>query len=565
VYAFTQDAGGVWWAAFLNRPLQRYRSGRWEAPYPALPQERIMALLSDSRDRLWIGYHGNRMALVDHGAIRSIDAADGLDIGNVLCIVEHHGQLWVAGENGVARYDGRRFVALRTGDGYPLRGISGMLFTAAGDLWLHGHEGAFRIAADQANAFVRTGAKVHYELLGKEEGLTGNVQPTGPFPSIVEAADGVLWVSSTSGAMLINPPTIRRDSLPPTVLIRAVASDGKTYPLADPLRLPIGASNLHVAYTATSLSVPERTRFRYRLLGVDDDWQDAGGRREAFYTNLEPGAYRFQVIAANRDGVWNPAGATLEIEIPPTFVQTLWFKALCALAVLALVMLAWRSRVAQMARLIEARHMERLHERERIARALHDTFLQEAQGTVLMMHTAMAQIPPSLPARAAMERGIGYIEKAMIEGRDEVMGLRSSARADEPLGDALQRYGDRLAAGLPPGFRMQVRGTPRKLAPLVKDEVFAIGREAIWNAFRHADATEIELDLVYDAGGLTMLVSDNGKGIAPEVLARGENGHWGLVGIRERAGHIGAKLDIGNRDTGGAFLRLQLPLMYGNA
>lgn len=563
--ALAVDGSGALWAAFLNHPLHRYSNGRWDAPYRGLPQARIMALLADSKDRLWVGYQGNRLALVAGGAVRIFDAADGLRIGNVLSIVERHGQLWVAGEQGVARYDGQRFMALHTSDGRELRGISGMLSTAAGDLWLRGHDGVFRIGADQVQAFERSGAKVRYELLGSEEGLGGNVQPTGPFPSIVEATDGRLWVSGTGGAMLINPAGIRHDTLPPTVEISALASDGKARQLTAPVRLPTGTNNLHLTFTAPGLSVPDRLRFRYRLQGVDDGWQDAGARREAFYTNMAPGDYRFQVIAANRDGVWNTAGAALDIAIPPTFWESLWFKALCALALLAAVVLAWRWRVAQIARLIEARHMERLHERERIARALHDTFLQEAQGTVLMMHTAMAQIPPTLPARAAMERGIGYIEKAMIEGRDEVMGLRSSARADEPLAAALQRYGERLAAGLPPGFRMQTRGTPRTLAPLVKDEVFAIGREAIGNAFRHADATEIELDLVFDAGGLTMLVSDNGKGIPPAALDRAENGRWGLVGMRERAAQIGATLGVGNRDSGGAYVRLTLPLMYGNA
>jgi signal transduction histidine kinase/ligand-binding sensor domain-containing protein len=566
--ALTADASGALWAAFLNHPLHRYRDGRWDTPYPDLPQARIMALLADSKDRLWIGYQNNRIALVERGATRIFDAADGLRIGNVLTIVERHGQLWMAGEQGVARYDGRRFVALRTVDGHELRGISGMLSTTTGDLWLRGHDGVLRIGADQVQAFERTGAKVQYELLGSEEGVGGNVQPTGPFPSLVEATDGRLWVSGTGGAMLVNPSGIRRDALPPTVEISALASDGKPHDLAARVQLPTGTNNLHLSFTAPGLSVPERLRFRYRLQGVDDGWQDAGDRREAFYTNMGPGDYRFQVIAANRDGVWNTAGAAVDIAIPPTFWQSLWFKALCALALLAAVMLAWRWRVAQMARLIEARHMERLHERERIARALHDTFLQEAQGTVLMMHTAMAQIPPSLPARAAMERGIGYIEKAMIEGRDEVMGLRSSARADETLAAALQRYGERLAVGLPPSFRMHTRGTPRTLAPLVKDEVFAIGREAICNAFRHAHATEIELDLVFDAGGLTMLVSDNGRGIPAAALARGENGRWGLVGMRERAVQIGATLDVGNRDGGngsGAYMRLTLPLMYGNA
>ncbi len=576
VNALTEDAGGVLWAAFLNQPLQRRdpASGRWDAPYPGLPPARIMALLADSKNRLWVGYQGGRLALIDNGAVRLVETGNGEGIGNVLAIVERSGQLWVAGERGVARLvetargtqaAALRLAALRLADGLELRGVSGLTTSANGDLWLRTHAGVVRIGADQVQAFVRNGAAapVHAELLGSEDGVGGNVQPTGPFPAIVAASDGVLWVSGTGGAMLVNPDAIGRDTMPPAVDIRSVSSDGKARALGSPLTLPSGTNNVHIAFTAQSLAAPQRARFRYRLQGFDDSWQDAGDRREAFYTNLPPGAYRFQVIAANRDGVWNTAGATIELVIPPTFVQSLLFKALCALALLTVVVLAWRWRLAQVARLIEARHMERLHERERIARALHDTFLQEAQGTVLMMHTAMAQIPPSLPARAAMERGIGYIEQAMIEGRDEVMGLRSSARADEPLEAALHRYGERLAAGLPPGFRMQVRGTPRQLAPLVKDEVFAIGREAICNAFRHAEATEIELDLEYTSGGLTMLVSDNGKGMPADAMQRGERGHWGLVGMRERADSIGATLDVGNREGGGASLRLTLPRQHG--
>lgn len=570
VDALTEDAGGVLWAAFLNQPLQRRdpASGRWSAPYPGLPQARIMALLADSSNRLWVGYQGGRLALIENGAVRLV--ASGDDDGNVLAIVERLGQLWVAGEQGVARVvetaRGPQLAPLQLADGLELRGVSGMTATANGDLWLRTHAGVVRIAAAQVQALVRNGAAVpvHAELLGNEDGVSGNVQPTGPFPAIVAASDGVLWVSGTGGAMLVNPATMRRDAMPPAVAIRAVSSDGKARAPVSPLTLPTGTNNVHIAFTAQSLAAPQRTRFRYRLQGVDDGWQDAGDRREAFYTNLPPGAYRFQVIAANRDGVWNTAGATLDVVIPPTFVQSLWFKALCALALLAAVVLAWRWRLAQVAHVIEARHLERLHERERIARALHDTFLQEAQGTVLMMHTAMAQIPPSLPARAAMERGIGYIEQAMIEGRDEVMGLRSSARADEPLDAALHRYGERLAAGLPPSFRMQVRGTPLRLAPLVKDEVFAIGREAICNAFRHAEATEIELDLLYTAAGLSMLISDNGKGLPPDAMSRGASGHWGLVGMRERANSIGATLEVGNRAGGGASLRLTLPRQYGS-
>ena len=183
-----------------------------------------------------------------------------------------------------------------------------------------------------------------------------------------------------------------------------------------------------------------------------------------------------------------------------------------------------------------------------------------------MMQLAMEQVPPALPARAAMERGIGYIEQALIEGRDEVLGLRSPLRDDETLGQSLERFGQRLAAGLSASFRLEQKGAPYALPAITADEVFSIGREAICNAFRHAQASEIVVELDYGAKLLTLLVRDNGKGIAPDTLAQGgRSGHWGLVGMRERAARIGAVLELGNRDQGGAFLRLTLSTMYASA
>ncbi|SEO00298.1 Signal transduction histidine kinase [Duganella sp. CF517] len=559
LYALAHGRNGDWWASYLNYDLFRYRDGRWEQPYPALPKLRVMSLLSDTHERLWIGYQGNRIAVVDGARVALLGAEQGLRIGNVLCIYERNGNLWVAGESGVARYDGQRFVPLLAADGHELRGISGIVATDQGELWLHGHDGAFRIGADQLEAFVRDGARVAYELLGSEEGLTGTVQPSGPFPSMVQAGDGKLWLSTTSGAMLITPGAIRRDPLPPPVEILSVSSNGKRYAADRPLRLPQGANNLHIAFTALALSVPERGAFRYRLDGVDQDWQNADGRREAFYTNLQPGNYRFHVIAANRDGVWNSRGAALDIALPPTFLQSGWFKLLCGVLLILLVVLAWRWRLAQVARLIEARQLERLSERERIARALHDTFLQQAQGTVLMMQAAMEQIPPALPARAAMERGIGYIERALVEGRDEVMGLRSAAAADETLAEALACFGNGLAELLPARYRLVVRGAPYPLEAALRGDLFAIGREAIGNAFRHAGAGEIVVELDFGADALTLQVRDDGKGIAHDILDQGKRrGHYGLVGMRERAARIGAVLEVANGSEGGAQVRVTL-------
>ncbi|WP_235914467.1 sensor histidine kinase [Rugamonas rivuli] len=565
--ALAQDGGGDWWASYVNLGIYRHHDGGWSrVDYPGLPAARVLSMLADRRDRIWIGYPDNRIAVIERGAASMVGAAQGLRIGNVLTMVERNGHLWIAGELGAALYDGRRFIPLQLADGHELRGISGLVETAGGELWLHGHDGAFRIAAEQLGQFLRTGAAVGYELLDKDDGVSGGIQPTGPFPSMVEAGDGTLWLSGLGGAATIAPGPTARDTTPPLVEIRAVSSNGKAYPVAGPLALPPGANNLQIGFSALGLSMPDKLAFRYRLEGVDSEWQQAGGRREAFYTNLGPGSYRFQVIAANKDGVWNTGGATLAVTIAPTFTQSLWFKVICLLVLAALAVLAWRWRLAQMARLIEARHVERLSERERIARALHDTFLQEAQGTILMMQLAMEQVPATLPARAAMERGIGYIEQALVEGRDEVRGLRSPLRDDETLAQSLDRFGQRLAAGLSASFRLEQKGAPYALPVITGDEVFSIGREAICNAFRHARASEIVVELEYGAEQLTLLVRDNGQGIAADTLAQGgRSGHWGLVGMRERAARVGATVEVGNHGEGGAFVRLTLPAMYASA
>ncbi|MQA38781.1 sensor histidine kinase [Rugamonas aquatica] len=565
--ALAQDGSGDWWASYVNLGIYRHHEGGWSlVDDPALPAARVLSMLADRHDRIWIGYPDNRIAVIEHGAVSMLGTAQGLRIGNVLTMVERNGHLWVAGELGAALYDGRRFIPLQLADGHELRGISGLVETAGGELWLHGHDGAFRIAAAQLGQFLRTGAALGYELLDKDDGVSGGIQPTGPFPSMVEASDGRLWLSGVGGAATIAPGRTGRDATPPPVEIRAVSSNGKAYPTTGPLELPAGANNLQIGFSALGLSMPDKLAFRYRLDGVDNDWQQAGGRREAFYTNLAPGSYRFQVIAANKDGVWNTVGATLPVTIASTFTQSLWFKVICLLALAALAVLAWRWRLAQIARLIEARHVERLSERERIARALHDTFLQEAQGTILMMQLAMEQMPATLPARAAMERGIGYIEQALVEGRDEVRGLRSPLRDDETLAQSLERFGQRLAAGLSASFRLEQKGAPYALPVITGDEVFSIGREAICNAFRHARASEIVVELEYGAEQLTLLVRDNGQGIAADTLAQGgRSGHWGLVGMRERAARAGAAIEMGNRSEGGAFVRLTLPAMYASA
>lgn len=552
--ALALDRDGVWWAGILGHGIYLYQNGRWSparARYPALPDERAMALYRDGRGRLWIAYAHNRLALVEGGKVTLFGAADGLQLGNVLSMYGMRAQFWVAGERGAAWFDGHRFVMLRGPGGLDFRGVTGIVESADGALWMHGYQGLFHLAAAPLAEFARRGGgAVAYELFDANDGLDGTTSPVGPIPSLVQAADGWLWVATTSAVRRLDPRHIRRNRRAPAVAINAVSANGRDYTAAlgggAALALPQGTTGLHLVFSALGLSLAQRVAFRYRLEGVDRDWQNADGRREAFYTNLGPGSYRFQVIAANEDGVWNNDGALLALRIAPAFEQTLTFKLLCLLALLALAYLVYRWRLRQMMVLLEARLRERLAERERIARTLHDTLLQGVQGALLFMQVAVKKVPPELAARARLERATLYLEEALSEGRDQVMGLRAAGGADAGLAELLARVGQRMAEHLPAAFSLQVRGAPYALELEAGDAVYAIGREAIVNAFRHAGARHIAVELVYQQDRFALLVSDDGKGVALEAVEQGvRSGHWGVLGMRERAAGIGATLAIG--------------------
>jgi signal transduction histidine kinase len=572
VRALAQDGDGDWWAYFLHKGIYIYHEGAWRPArerYAALPEGRVMSMLRDAGGALWFGYLENRIVRIANGALTQFDASHGLQLGIVNTLYEANGHLWAGGEKGIARFDGHRFVGLRESSSLHLHGVSGLVETAAGELWINHADGLSRVDAASLRTFLQGKvAAVDAEAFDIEDGLARGFSPAGPFPSLVQASDGRLWISTASNVLRVDPATIRRDHRAPPVRIRAVEANGKDYAATDNLRLPQGSTSLHFRFASVNLSYPDRARYRYRLAGVDQDWQDGGARREAYYGNLGPGNYRFQVIAANQDGVWNSTGAALSLSIAPTLTQTAGFKLLCAICLLLAVYLGYRLRVRQITAELEARLQARLHERERIARTLHDTLLQGSQGAILMMAAELAKLPDGTPARLALEQAINYAEEALREGREQVMELRSPLAPDTNLAHALESIAGKLAAG-PAGsqatrFDLQQRGAAYRMAPHITENVFAIGREAILNTFRHAQATCVEVRLHYGASGFELVVKDDGIGIAADVARRGgAPGHWGVLGMRERASRIRATLEIGaaSQDAArpGTQIRLALP------
>jgi signal transduction histidine kinase len=306
------------------------------------------------------------------------------------------------------------------------------------------------------------------------------------------------------------------------------------------------------------LSIPERVRFRYQL-GVDQPWQDVGSRRDAYFTDLAPGHYRFRVIASNNDGVWNETGAAVDFTIPPAFVQTKWFLAICIAAGATVLWLLLMLRVRQIQLRMRGRLEERIAERERIAQELHDTLLQGLLSASLQLAVANTQIAPDASAKPLVERVFQLLRQMIDEGRSAVRGLRTLHSAHDDLELAFSQIPQDLAADEKIEFRLIVEGTPRLLRPRIRDEVYRIGREALANAFRHSGASVVETVLDYARDRFRIVVRDNGCGMDPEVLRSGREGHWGLSGMHERSNKIGACLNVRSADAAGTEIDLTVP------
>ena len=348
------------------------------------------------------------------------------------------------------------------------------------------------------------------------------------------------------------------------VHIEQVIADGKGYDASSGLHLPPLVRDLAIGYTGLNFVAPEKVFFRYKLEGWDRDWQNAGNRRYAFYTNLAPRHYRFRVIASNNGRVWNEQGTSLDFSIAPTYYQTRWFQLSCVAALMVLLWVLYQLRLRQLARQFNLRLEERVNERTRIARDLHDTLLQSFHGSLLRFQTA-SELFPTRPAAAkqTLDSAIEQAAQAITEGRDAVQGLRSSTVVTNDLALAINTLGEELAGGeTNPNaaeFHVGVEGTPRDLHPILRDEVYRIAGEAMRNAFKHAQAQRIEVEIRYDERQFRLRVRDDGKGIDSKLNDDERPGHYGMRGMRERAKLLGGKLTVWSEVETGTEVELSIP------
>lgn len=534
------------------------------------------AMMTDSSGRVWLG-RGHTIIRVEQGIPRALAGlAAALQVGAILTFAERDQRIWVGGLDGVALVRDDRVLKLKVRDGTGFNRVTGIVETPQGDLWVRGADDVWRIsAAELQRALAEERAEVaaeHFDALDGLGGLALNAKPT-----MTPTSDGLIWFGTRQGLAWIDPSRARPPAPEPVRHIKSVLVDGRQFAAAQTLTLPALSHRLEIAYTAIDLAYPERIQFRYKLDGFDPDWQSAGTRRVAYYNDLPPGDYRFRVSSTNRNGLWQDQGeASLEIHAAPAWFQTVLFKLACVLLAVVVATLLYRLRMRRLAAHMRRRMDQQLTERDRIAtarqaerdriaRELHDTLLQGFYGLIWKFQSLADRVPHADPLRSSIDEALKGADRVLLEGRDRVLDLRVGASAAVALIDQLEQAVDEINAMPSITFVPSSEGDDVDLLPGVHAEVLAVAVEALRNAYRHAGATQVELHLLYGSDEFRLDVLDNGSGIPNRMLVDGKANHWGLAGMKERAGAIGATLEFLEREGGGTVVTLQLKalLAYG--
>lgn len=561
IQAITQDRKGGIWVSLGRQGLYRYADGNWtiNGGRNDFPQTGVISEFTDTAGRVWFGFTKDQLAMLDDGNLRVFGPNDGLRVGNVLAVAGRGPDVWVGGDFGLQRYFNGRLVTINAVDSERLRGISGIIERANGDLWLNGITGVFHISqVEVAKALQDPTHRVSGEHFGGREGLPGYAAQLRPLPSAVEGTDGRLWFAVNNGVLWLDPNHSQHTATELPISIQSVYVDGKYYDLGAPLRFPAHTSNVEINYVAVSLSAPERVRYRYKLQETDKDWREVEKAEPVTFHNLPPGLYHFVVGASDTNGAWSDKLAKVEFTILPAFYQTIWFRLAMIATGLLLVVGLYRLRLHQATVRLNVRFDERLAERTRIARELHDTLLQTVQGSKLVADHALHKSDDVVHMRAALEKLTRWLGQATEEGRAALNSLRTSTTEANDLAAGLRRATEECLLNNSIDVKFSVTGASRDMHPIVRDEIYRIGYEAIRNACEHSSGSQVEVDLRYDQN-LTLRVNDNGVGIDPVVAAEGKVGHFGLKGMRERAERIKSKLTLNSSPNSGTAITLTVP------
>ena len=597
VLSLAGDAQGVVWIGTPDG-LNRFQNGKFQTFTFAdgLSNDLVRSVLVDRNGVLWVGTRDGLNSFRDN-QFTTYTTRDGLANNFIGTLYEDSkGNLWVGTLGGLSKIKDGKFQTFTTKDGLSSNTVISLYEDAPGDLWIGTNGGGLnRLRADKFVAFSNTlAADIIYRILEDQQknlwcssnkgifrvnkneldrvagGGSGNVNPVfygpadgtltrecsgGGHPAGWKTSDGRMWFATIKGLAVIDPENIPLNTSPPPVAIEQISIDSQSIPLTQHLTLSPDASRLDFYYTALSFIAPENVRFKYKLEGFDDEWIDSGARRVASYTNLRPGNYKFRVIATNNDGVWNETGAAIDFYLKPHLYQTYWFYLIC---VVLLALAAWqlyRMRVKRMSSQFQAV----LAERGRIAREIHDNLAQDILGISVQLELVARLMPAAAEtAKGHLDRARILVRNSMTEARRYVWDLRSQELHKKDLASALRDTTNRLTAENDVEAVVEVAGPLRALPPEVETNLLRIGQEAINNAIKHAQAHRIDVALNFDTHSVRLCIRDDGRGFdTNEAIA---DGHFGLLGMRERAEQAGGVLSIESAKERGTQIVVDVPL-----
>jgi len=556
IRALYEDRAGVLWAG-TEKGLAALRGGRFEtAPAPAStnPQAAVVALSEDREGHIVIATDrgvyqglpdGFREITFNGAAIRPVNAlyrdVDGL--------------LWMGLNGGGLRlWNGSGIASFLPRDGLYDGEIYGIVRDDQDRLWMACSRGIFSVPRGELRQFaagqIKKVTSAAYSPMDAQRVIEGQ---SGVAPVLSKGQDGRLWFATIRGLLMLDPSHWEREATPPMVVIESPIVNGHSEQADHIGQLPPGQKNIEFNYTGLAYYLPARLRFRYMLEGYDKEWIDAGNRREAFYTNLPPGPFRFRVTACNVDNVCNEQGATVAFSLAPRFYQHAWFWPLVAIAIAGLGWLGYQLRI----RRLRERYDLILAERSRIARELHDTLIQGFSGITMAMQALAGRLRTS-QERETLDDIIRDAATCLRETRQSVAGLRAGHDSESGLAVAIGSAAREITDTKDVRLKLKLEKVPGKLPAEVEYNLLRIASEAISNAVKHSGARNIEVALESTAEGLRLRVHDDGSGLGRDGAAL-RPGHYGIIGMKERATQIGADLQLLSEPGHGTTVSVHLP------
>jgi ligand-binding sensor domain-containing protein/signal transduction histidine kinase len=522
-YTVYESRDGSVWAGTLNGGVSKFKDGRFTTytMTDGLASNTVSSILETRDGAMWFATPSG-LSSFSNGQWRTYTPLEGLPSPEINCLFEDlSGILWSGTSGGLAFLASNRFQVPRESPDVLRKQIVGMAEDKSGRFWIATSDHVFRVPRDKLLSGVVKALDVReYDQTDGLESTEGVKRSR----SVASDSAGRIWFSLSSGLSVVNPSQIAHNSVPALPHIEAITADNNTANLSVPVRIAPSPRRITFEYTGLSLAVPGRIRFRYFLEDFDNNWSQPVAAREAVYTNLGPGSYRFRLVASNSEGQWNGPETTIGFEVEPTLSETWWFRTGSAALILLLAWCMYLYRLRQLAKEFNIRLEERISERTRIARDLHDTLLQSFHGLLFRLQAAR-NLFPGRPAEAiqVLDGAITKAEQAIAEGRDAIQDLRPAPVAQNDLAHLLTAMGQEIAGAQDtgrdsPNFRVTVEGTRKTLSPILQDEVYRIACEVIGNAFRHANASQIEAEIRYDDGLLRLRIRDDGKGTDAKVL-----------------------------------------------